>query len=224
MVIAIDGPSGSGKTSSAKKLSEELGFYYCDSGSLYRAVTYFLIENCVDLNNDVEIKEHIKNITVNYIIDKNKIYINNIDVTSKLRSIEVTNSVSLVSSKKVVRNKLIDIQRSLANDNNLVLDGRDIGTTVFPNADFKFFLDADVAVRANRRYDEILIAQKEKISYQEICVMIEKRDEFDRNRKYSPLIKAKDAVRIDTTHLTLDEQVKKMVNFINKQKKQDKVN
>ena len=224
MVIAIDGPSGSGKTSSAKMLSEELGFYYCDSGSLYRAVTYFLIENCVDLNNDVHIKEYIKNITVDYIIDKNKIYINNIDVTSKLRSIEVTNSVSLVSSKKVVRDKLIDIQRSLANDNNLVLDGRDIGTTVFPNADFKFFLDADVAVRANRRYDEILVTQKENISYQEICIMIEKRDEFDRNRKYSPLIKAKDALRIDTTHLTLDEQVKKMVNFINKQKKQDKVN
>ena len=224
MVIAIDGPSGSGKTSSAKMLSEQLGFYYCDSGSLYRAVTYFLIENCVDLNNDVHIKEYIKNITVDYIIDKNKIYINNIDVTSKLRSIEVTNSVSLVSSKKVVRDKLIDIQRSLANDNNLVLDGRDIGTTVFPNADFKFFLDADVAVRANRRYDETLATQKEKISYQEICIMIEKRDEFDRNRKYSPLIKAKDALRIDTTHLTLDEQVKKMVNFINKQKKQDKVN
>tara|TARA_B100000676_G_scaffold308005_1_gene367787 strand:+ start:1187 stop:1861 length:675 start_codon:yes stop_codon:yes gene_type:complete len=224
MVIAIDGPSGSGKTSSAKMLSEELGFYYCDSGSLYRAVTYFLIENCVDLNNDVHIKEYIKNITVDYIIDKNKIYINNIDVTSKLRSIEVTNSVSLVSSKKVVRDKLIDIQRSLANDNNLVLDGRDIGTTVFPHADFKFFLDADVSVRANRRYDEILVAQKEKISYKEICIMIEKRDEFDRNRKYSPLIKAKDALRIDTTHLTLDEQVKKMVNFINKQKKQDKVN
>ena len=223
MVIAIDGPSGSGKTSSAKMLSEELGFYYCDSGSLYRAVTYFLIENCVDLNNDVHIKEYIKNITVDYIIDKNKIYINNIDVTSKLRSIEVTNSVSLVSSKKVVRDKLIDIQRSLANDNNLVLDGRDIGTTVFLMLTSSF-LDADVSVRANRRYDEILVTQKEKISYQEICIMIEKRDEFDRNRKYSPLIKAKDALRIDTTHLTLDEQVKKMVNFINKQKKQDKVN
>ena len=174
MVIAIDGPSGSGKTSSAKMLSEELGFYYCDSGSLYRAVTYFLIENCVDLNNDVDIKEYIKNITVDYIIDKNKIYINNIDVTSKLRSIEVTNSVSLVSSKKVVRDKLIDIQRSLANDNNLVLDGRDIGTTVFPHADFQV-LDADVAVRANRRYDEISVSQKEQISYQEICIMIEKK-------------------------------------------------
>ena len=224
MVIAIDGPSGAGKTSSAKMLSKQLGFYYCDSGSLYRAVTYFLIENCVDLDDDIEIREHIKNITINYIIDKNKIFINNIDVTSKLRTIEVTNSVSLVSSKKVIRDKLIDIQRSLANDNNLVLDGRDIGTTVFPNADFKFFLDADVAVRANRRYNEISVSQKEQISYQEICIMIEKRDEFDRKRKYSPLIKAKDAVRIDTTHLSLDGQVKKMVNFINKQKKQDKVN
>ncbi len=217
MVIAIDGPSGSGKTSTAKILSKELGFYYCDSGSLYRAVTYFLLNKDVDLNDDVKINNEIKNIHVHYNIKKNRISVNDQDLTSELRTVEVTKYVSLVSSKKSVRNKLTDIQRDLALDNNIVLDGRDIGTTVFPNAEFKFYLDAEVEVRAERRYSELSEYQKNKISYLDVCKMIEKRDEVDRNRKYSPLLKADDAIKIDTTYLSLDEQVKEMVTFINKQ-------
>ena len=214
MVIAIDGPSGSGKTTTAKMVSKELGFYYCDSGSLYRAVTYFLIDRKVDLNDDTLIKNEIRDISLKYNLKSNLIFINGKDVTSELRTVRVTESVSLVSSKKDVRNKLIDIQRNLAVENNIVLDGRDIGTTVFPNADYKFFLSAEIEVRAKRRYNELSEFQKRKITYLDICSMIKERDEIDCNRKYSPLAKADDAIGIDTTHLSLDEQVKKLVNFI----------
>ena len=214
MVIAIDGPSGAGKTSTAKMVSKELGFYYCDSGSLYRAITYFLLDRKIDLNDDIQIRQAIEDIELKYNLENNRIFIDNCDVTSYLRTVKVTESVSLVSSKKDVRDKLINIQRNLATGSNIVLDGRDIGTTVFPNADYKFFLSAKVEVRAKRRYSELSEEQKNKISYLDICRMIEERDEIDCNRKYSPLIKADDAVNIDTTHLSLDEQVKKLVNFI----------
>jgi cytidylate kinase len=214
MVIAIDGPSGSGKTTTAKMVSKELGFYYCDSGSLYRAVTYFLLDRKVDLNDDAQIKIEIKDISLKYDLKSNKILINNQDVTSELRTVRVAESVSLVSSKKDVRDRLIDIQRNLATESDIVLDGRDIGTTVFPNADYKFFLSAEIDIRAQRRYDELSEDQKSEISYSDICSMIEERDKIDCNRKHSPLVKASDAVSVDTTHLTLDEQVKKLVNFI----------
>jgi len=214
MVIAIDGPSGSGKTTTAKMVSKELGYYYCDSGSLYRAVTYFLLDRKVDLNDDAQIKSEIENITLEYDLRSNRIFINSHDVTSELRTVRVTESVSLVSSKKDVRDRLIDIQRNLASESDIVLDGRDIGTTVFPNADYKFFLSAEIDVRAQRRYNELSEDQKSKISYSDICLMIQERDEVDCNRKHSPLVKARDAVSIDTTHLSLDEQVKKLVNFI----------
>ena len=214
MVIAIDGPSGAGKTSTAKMVSKELGFYYCDSGSLYRAITYFLLDKKVNLNDDVQIRQSIEDVKLEYNLKINRIFIDDHDVTSHLRTVQVTKSVSLVSSKKDVRNKLIDIQRNLAIGSNIVLDGRDIGTTVFPNAEYKFFLSAEVEVRAKRRYSELSEEQRSKVSYLDICRMIEERDGIDCNRKYSPLVKADDAVNIDTTHLSLDEQVKKLVNFI----------
>ena len=214
MVIAIDGPSGAGKTSTAKMVSKKLGFYYCDSGSLYRAITYFLLDKKVDLNDDSQIKQAIEDIKLEYNLKSNRIFIDSCDVTSHLRTVKVTKSVSLVSSKKDVRDKLIDIQRNLAIGSNVVLDGRDIGTTVFPNAEYKFFLSAEVEVRAKRRYSELSEEQRSKVSYLDICRMIEERDEIDCNRRYSPLVKADDAVNIDTTHLSLDEQVKKLVNFI----------
>ena len=214
MVIAIDGPSGSGKTSTAKLLAKKLNFYYCDSGSLYRAVTYYLINKKIDLDNNFQLVNQLNKLKIKYDVSNNTIKINDINVTKYLRTDFVTNNVSKVSSLKLVRDFLITIQRELGDFNDIIVDGRDIGTTVFPKADFKFFLDAEIEVRAKRRFKE-LNSVNVKYVYKEILDLIEKRDAYDRNRKWSPLKKASDAISIDTGKLTLEEQVNKIISIIN---------
>ena len=212
MVIAIDGPSGSGKTSIAKLLAKKIGFYYCDSGSLYRAITHFFIKHNIDINDDRSIEDALESIDLVYDIDNNNIYLNKVNVTDDLRSVEITNHVSVISSIKVVREKMSKIQHEIASNNNIIVDGRDIGTCVFPSAKHKFFLDADIEVRARRRFNEI---DQSKYTYQEILEKILKRDQIDKNRKHSPLAKAKDAVYIDNTNLSLDRQVSEIIEIIN---------
>ena len=214
MVIAIDGPSGSGKTSTAKLLAEKLNFYYCDSGSLYRAVTYYLINKKIDLDNNFQLVNQLNKLKIKYDVTTNTIKINDINVTKYLRTDFVTNNVSKVSSLKLIRDYLITIQRELGDFNDIILDGRDIGTTVFPNADFKFYLDADIEVRAQRRFKELNSA-KNKYDYKNILDLIEKRDTYDQNRKWSPLKKASDAISIDTSKLSLVKQVNKIISIIN---------
>ncbi len=221
MVIAIDGPSGSGKTSTAKLLAEKMNFYYCDSGSLYRAITYHFINREIDLENTFEIANELKQVRIKYDVISNDIILNSEYVTDFLRTDEVTNNVSKVSSIKIVRDFLISVQRILGQDNNIILDGRDIGTTVFPNADYKFYIDADIDVRAKRRFKEI-DAENNHQNYENILEMIKKRDSYDQNRKHSPLSIAKDAICIDTTDLSLNEQVDKIINIIKKAKEQKK--
>ena len=223
MVIAIDGPSGSGKTSTAKLLSEKLNFYYCDSGSLYRAVTYYFINNEINLDNDLDIKNALDKLKIKYNIFKNSIKLNDYDVSKFLRSYDVTQNVSRVSSMKIVRDFLIDIQRKLARNNDIILDGRDIGTTVFPEADYKFYIDADIEVRAKRRFHEINVKDNSQ-DYKKILKAMKERDSYDQNRKYSPLRKAEDAVCIDTTSITLDEQVNKIIDIIKKLKESSQIN
>lgn len=213
MVIAIDGPSGSGKTTTAKILSEKLKFYYCDSGSLYRAVTYYFINNKVNLDDISSISNELLKIEIQYDIFTNSINLNGVNVSSFLRSENVTQNVSKVSSIKAVRDFLITIQRRLAENNNIILDGRDIGTTVFPNAEYKFYIDAKIEVRAKRRFEEL----NGKYDYQDILDMMIERDSYDQNRECSPLKKAEDAISIDTTDLTLSEQVNRIINIINKE-------
>ena len=214
MVIAIDGPSGSGKTSTAKILAEKLNFYYCDSGSLYRAVTYYLINKKIDLDNNFQLVNQLNKLKIKYEVTTNTIKINDINVTKYLRTDFVTNNVSKVSSLKLVRDFLITMQRELGDFNDIIVDGRDIGTTVFPNADFKFYLDAEIEVRAKRRFEELNSANSQ-YDYENILDLIEKRDAYDRNRKWSPLKKASDAISIDTGKLTLEEQVNKIISIIN---------
>ena len=213
MVIAIDGPSGSGKTTTAKILSEKLKFYYCDSGSLYRAVTYYLINNKVNLDDISSISNELLKIEIQYDIFTNSINLNGVNVSNFLRSENVTQNVSKVSSIKAVRDFLISIQHRLAENNNIILDGRDIGTTVFPNAEYKFYIDANIEVRAKRRFEEL----NGKYDYQDILDMMIERDSYDQNREYSPLKKADDAISIDTTDLSLSEQVNRIINIINKE-------
>ena len=212
MVIAIDGPSGSGKTSTAKLLAEKLKFYYCDSGSLYRAVTYYLINNKVNLDDEFQIVNELKKLNVEYDITTNTIYLNNINITHCLRMDEVDINVSKVSSIKLVRDFLITHQRELGKHNNIIVDGRDIGTTVFPDADYKFYLDADVEIRARRRFDELNI---DDCQLSDVLKKLQERDTYDQNRNCSPLRKAADAISIDTTALSLKEQVDEIINIIN---------
>ena len=213
MVIAIDGPSGSGKTSTAKLLAEKLKFYYCDSGSLYRAVTYYLINNKVNLDDEFQIVNELKKLNVEYDITTNTIYLNNINITHCLRMDEVDINVSKVSSIKLVRDFLITHQRELGKHNNIIVDGRDIGTTVFPDADYKFFLDADIVeIRARRRFDELNI---DDCQLSDVLQKLQERDTYDQNRNCSPLKKATDAISIDTTALSLKEQVDEIINIIN---------
>ena len=213
MVIAIDGPSGSGKTSTAKKVAKKLNYYYCDSGSLYRAVTFFLIDKKINLNDNYHVESALKSLEIFYDLEKNLIMLDKIDVTKYLREDFITQNVSKVSSLSSVRSFLISVQRDLAQSRNIIVDGRDIGTTVFPNADYKFFIDADIEVRADRRYKEYLNENKNQ-DYQHVLNNIKKRDAFDSNRKNSPLKKANDAIYIDNSNINLNEQVKKIIDYI----------
>lgn len=213
MVIAIDGPSGSGKTSTAKKVAKKLNYYYCDSGSLYRAVTFFLIDKKINLNDNYHVESALKSLEIIYDLEKNLIMLNKIDVTKYLREDFITQNVSKVSSLSSVRSFLISVQRDLAQSRNIIVDGRDIGTTVFPNADYKFFIDADIEVRADRRYKEYLKKNKNQ-DYQYVLNNMKKRDAFDSNRKNSPLKKANDAIYIDNSNINLNEQVKKIIDYI----------
>ena len=221
MVIAIDGQSGSGKTSTAKLLAEKLGFYYCDSGSLYRAITYHLIGAGTDLDSSFAILNELKGIEIEYNVVNNSIILNNRDVTQFLRTDRVTSKVSKVSSIKIVRDFLISVQRILGVDENIILDGRDIGTTVFPNAEYKFYIDANIEVRARRRFEESK-AEGSHRDYENILKMMKERDSYDQSREHSPLSIAKDAICINTTDLNLDEQVDKIINIIKKSKEQEK--
>ena len=217
MVIAIDGPSGSGKTSTAKLLAEKLNFYYCDSGSLYRAITYHLIKNKINLSNIDEISNELSYIDIQYDVATNSIILNDENINQFLRTLEVTNNVSKVSSIKIIREFLNSIQQRLGNNNNIIVDGRDIGTTVFPDADYKFYIDADIKIRAKRRFREIKLKDDWQ-DYNDVLRMMKKRDSYDQNRKHSPLSIADDAICIDTTDLSLNEQVDKIVNIIKKSK------
>ena len=216
MIIAIDGTAGSGKSTTAKKLAEMLDFFHIDSGSLYRVVTYLCILNKIDSSDDVTLEKILNDINIEF--DGKLIFLNGKDVTSEIRDHNVSDSVSEYSSNIIIRNKLSDLQRELAKDKDIVIEGRDIGTNVFPEADFKFYLNARVEVRAERRYNQIVSVTKDiSISKEQILNNLIKRDKLDMNRKHSPLLKSKDAIDINTTNLSVDEQINVIIKTINKE-------
>lgn len=221
MIIAIDGPAGSGKSTIAKELANELDFVYLDTGAMYRLVTlkalnekmsFDSLKNIVDLlenknnNSDFEVIQNMKKILENLNIDikKNRFFLDEIDVSDEIRKPVVSENVSNVAKIKQVREKLVDLQRKFSKSKNVILDGRDIGTVVFPNAELKIFLVADAMERAKRRYKE-LILKNEDITLDEIYKNILERDKIDSTRKESPLVKAQDAFEIDTTFKTIEE-------------------
>lgn len=215
--VAIDGPAGSGKSTITKRVAEELKFNYVDTGALYRSLTYnFLNQGLKELSED-KIKKILDNTKIKVYFDGfvQKQEINNFDVTDKIRTPEVSTYTSLFAKSKNVRDFLINVQRDLASSCNVIMDGRDIGSVVLPNANVKIYLTASVEERANRRYKEMLKSDNyHDISIEEIKNSIIERDYQDKNRKIAPLIMVEDAIKIDTTEFTIDEVVNKIKNII----------
>ncbi len=220
MIIAIDGPAGSGKSTTAKEVASQLNIMHLDTGAMYRAVALYLIENKIlnlDMLTSLEWNEILSNIDIKFSFNSNQILLNGNDVSRRIRETEVSEFVSEVSAVSIVREKMVNLQREIAAGNNVVLEGRDIGTRVFPNADFKFFLNADVKVRGKRRYKE-LVSRGEIITLNQVIKKIELRDLKDSTRKHSPLEKAKNSIEIDTSNMSIKTQVEKIVSLINNNK------
>ena len=215
MIIAIDGPAASGKSTISKTLAQKLSFIYFSTGTMYRAITaYFLINNFI--NKKEKILSELKDIRIDICnIDLNNIKVNDSDYSKFYYSPEVNKNISDISSILEVRNKMVALQRQVSNNSNLVCEGRDIGTVVFPNAEFKFYIDADVECRVNRRYYEISKNKQSLLNKDELKKLLINRDYIDKNREVSPLKVANDAFHIDTTNLSINEVVNIMYNKIN---------
>ncbi|MBO4899048.1 MAG: (d)CMP kinase [Lachnospiraceae bacterium] len=214
MNIAIDGPAGAGKSTIAKIVSAKLGYIYVDTGAMFRAVAY----NCAQLNIDPEDKERIakvsseSDISIRYVGDSQRVFLNGTDVTDHLRDEAVGNMASVVAPIPEVRSILLELQRKLARENDVVMDGRDIGTCVLPDAELKIYLTASSAVRAKRRYDE-LVAKGETPDIDVIEKDIIERDERDMNREIAPLKQADDAVLVDSSYMTIDEVADRIISL-----------
>lgn len=210
MIIAIDGPSGAGKSTVARLLSRELGFEYIDTGAMYRALAYKAYINNIEVKEDT-IDEMLEKTEVDYC--DNKIFLDKMNVESLIRSEEISIYASKISALKNVRTKMVELQRNIAKNKNVILDGRDIGTKVFPDADFKFFITASVETRADRRYEQLL-AGGTAADRDNVLEDIKKRDINDSTREFSPLKKADDAILIDTTYMEIIDVVRKIKDFV----------
>ena len=213
MIIAIDGPAGSGKSTIAKLIAEDLGLVYLDTGAMYRLVTLKALNDGI-LGNLDKIIKMLDNLNID--IKENGFYLDDIDVSEEIRKPVISENVSDIAAIREVREKMVDLQRKFSESKNVILDGRDIGTVVFPNADVKIFLVADAKERSNRRYKE-LVAKGENVRIEEIYENILKRDEIDSTRKESPLKKADNAIEVDTTSKNIEE-VKNEILYVIKQK------
>ena len=217
MIIAIDGPAASGKSTTAIGVAKRLGITYLDTGAMYRAVTFGLIENDIKFEDSSELDNYLKQIKLRLSETKSGVILNldGRNISKEIRSSKVTENVSEVSALKSVRDSMVLIQRKMAKKNDCILEGRDIGTVVFPNADFKFFLIADEIVRAKRRQNDLKKMGEQK-SIDNVTRDIIKRDYKDSTRKHSPLIKSENAIIIDTSNLGINKVIDKIVNIVNK--------
>jgi cytidylate kinase len=220
ITIAIDGFSSTGKSTVAKQLAKHLGYVYVDTGAMYRAVTLYAMQN--GLINDTDFNKEalvyqLPNIEINFKFNKTlgfaEAYLNGVNVEKEIRTLQVSSFVSKVSTVSEVRKKLVEQQQKMGKDKGLVMDGRDIGTVVFPDAELKLFMTASAETRAERRYQE-LIERGDKVDYIDVLNNVEERDYIDSNRKDSPLVKADDAIEIDNSNLTLEEQFDKILQLV----------
>ena len=204
--VAIDGPSSSGKSTIAKRISKELGYVYVDTGAMYRAIAIYYVDNNIDVNDEEKVAKHIESVNVEIIYEngEQQVLLNAKNVTSMLRTEIISMASSTVSKHACVRKKLTELQQKLASVQNVVMDGRDIGTVVLPNANVKVFLTASSFVRAERRYRELL-DKGMNVEFPDIKKDIESRDLQDSTRKEAPLRQAEDAILIDSTNMTIEE-------------------
>lgn len=222
IIIAIDGFSSTGKSTLAKQLAQHLGYVFVDSGAMYRAITYFAMKNnWVDASNlkKEELISSLKNIQLSFQFNPDlgfsEMFLNNENIEKQIRTIEVSNLVSKIAAISEVRSKLVEQQQAMGKNKAIVMDGRDIGTVVFPSAELKIFMTASASTRAKRRFDE-LISKGDKVTFEEVLKNVEDRDYIDTHRADSPLVKSDDAVEIDNSDMTKPEQFELVLNLINK--------
>lgn len=219
IIIAIDGYSGCGKSTTAKLVADEIGYSYLDTGAMYRAVTLYFLDNHINITNDKSVLEALGKIKIAFRFNdkfkRSEIYLNGLRVQKEIRTMRVSEAVSDVSALVPVRKKLVELQQKMGKSGGVVMDGRDIGTTVFPDAELKVFMTADIKARAYRRQKE-MSKEGEMLFIEDIVKNLESRDHIDMNRKESPLRQAEDAYVIDTTELTVDNQVQAVIGLYHK--------
>ncbi|GAA4757950.1 MULTISPECIES: (d)CMP kinase [Flavobacterium] len=221
ITIAIDGFSSTGKSTLAKQVAKQLGYVYVDTGAMYRAVTLFAMQNNlideIDFNKE-ELIKRLSEIHLSFQFNPQlgfaEMYLNNVNVEKQIRTLEVSNFVSQIAEVSQVRAMLVKQQQQMGKDKGVVMDGRDIGTVVFPNAELKIFMNASPDVRAQRRYDE-LSEKGQLVSYDRVLENVMQRDYIDTHREDSPLVKADDAIEIDNSYLSREEQFKKVLELVN---------
>jgi len=208
-VIAIDGPGGSGKSTVAKLLAKKLSFDYLDTGAMYRAVTWLALKKKIDVNDSHTLSGLASRIDISF--SENRVYVNKEDVTEQIRKPEIDKNVSYVARIKGVREAMVALQRKIAEEGRIIVDGRDIGSRVLPDADIKVYLTASLEERAARRFQDI---RKEKVTLSDVKKELKKRDMIDKNRKISPLVKADDACYLDTTNMSIEQVIDKLLKLI----------
>jgi CMP/dCMP kinase len=219
IIITIDGWSSCGKSTLAKQLAKQLGYVYVDSGAMYRAITLYFLRNVVDIGSKKEVEKALQNITLEFEYNEkskqSEILLNGENVEYMIRDMIVAEKVSDVAAVKEVREFAVDQQKKMGKKKGIIMDGRDIGTTVFPRAEVKFFMTADIAVRVERRFKE-MYEKNPNVSIEEVKSNLEMRDYIDSNREVSPLRQAKDAIVLDNTNLTMEQQLKFALSTVEK--------
>lgn len=211
IIIAIDGPAGAGKSTISKIIAEKLKIEYIDTGAMYRAVTYKIHKNCIDINNEEALNSLLDSTSI--IFEDGKLILDDIDVSAEIRLPEISEKVSEVAAKLIVRKKLVELQRQMSLNRNVIMDGRDIGTYVLTNANYKFYLTASVKERAERRYNELLLKGLD-VTFKDVYNDIEERDFMDSSRDINPLRQAEDAILVNTTGKNINEVVDEILKII----------
>ena len=221
MIVAIDGPAASGKSTAAIGVAKALNITHLDTGAMYRAITYGLLKNKIEFTDLDAVKAYLSSVDLKFVkkVKSTKLLLNDLDITENIRSNNINENVSEVSAVKIVRDFMVKFQREMSDDIDCVLEGRDIGTVVFPDADFKFFIIASYEARANRRLGDLIkVGDKNPGDFEVVLKELIIRDHKDSTRDHSPLKKADDALEIDTTHLTINEVVNEIVNTVNQKR------
>ena len=225
ITIALDGFSSTGKSTLAKQIAKQLGYVYVDTGAMYRAVTFYAMQNNFVSNDTLltqNLIDHLPQINLKFVFNPElgfaEMYLNNVNVENEIRTLEVSQHVSKIAAISEVRSKLVEQQQQMGKDKGIVMDGRDIGTVVFPDADLKLFMTANAETRAKRRFDE-LVAKGDIVAFDAVLKNVQERDLIDSTRQDSPLVKAEGAIEIDNSNLTKEEQFDKVMELIHSIKK-----